>query len=118
MKAYDLDLRERIVEAKAEGLSIAQTAQRFKVSSASVKRYVKQQREMGTLAAKKRPGKQPLLNGKALSILEKQVRERNDLSLAEHCQELEQRIGLRVSLTTLHRSLGRLSITRKKDTSS
>ena len=114
MKAYNLDLRERIVEAKAEGLSIAQTAKRFKVSCASVKRFVKQQRETGTLEVSKRP----LLNGKALSILEKQVREQNDLSLAEHCRELEQRIGLRVSVTTLHRSLGRLGITRKKDTSS
>ena len=32
MKVYDLDLRQRIVEAKAEGLSITQTAKRFKVS--------------------------------------------------------------------------------------
>lgn len=115
MKAYDLDLRERIVEAKAEGLSTAQTAKRFKVSSASVKRFVKQQRETGTLYAKKRPGKQSLLSKEALNILEKQVRAHNDLSLIEHCQRLEQVIGLRVSVTTLHRSLGRLGITRKKD---
>ena len=38
MKAYDLDLRERVVEARAEGMSIAQSAKRFKVSGARVKR--------------------------------------------------------------------------------
>ncbi len=117
MKAYDLDLRERIVEARAEGMSIAQSAKRFKISCASVKRYVKQQRETGTLKAKRRPGKQPLLRAEALAVLAQQVQAHNELSLAEHCQRLGQTLGLRVSVTTLHRSLGRLGITRKKDPS-
>lgn len=115
MKAYDLDLRERVVEARAEGMSIAQSAKRFKVSGASVKRFVKLKRETGTLYAKKRPGKPPLLGDEALSVLEQQVQAQNDLSLAEHCQKLEQSIGLRVSVTTMHRSLKRLDMTRKKD---
>lgn len=46
MKAFDLDLRKRIVEAIEVGASTAETAVRFKVSSASVKRYVKQMREL------------------------------------------------------------------------
>ncbi len=117
MKAYDLDLRKRIVEAKAEGLSIAQTAKRFRVSCASVKRFVRLQRETGSLKAKRRSGKQPRLGDEALGILEKQVRAHNELSLAEHCQRLEQTSGLRVSVTTMHRSLRRLGITRKKDVS-
>ena len=115
MKAYDLDLRQCIVEAKAEGLSIAQTAQRFKVSCASVKRFVRLGRETGSLRAKWRPGKRPHLDEEALSVLDKQVRAYNELSLAEHCQKLEQTLGLRVSVTTMHRSLKRLGITRKKD---
>lgn len=115
MKAYDLDLRERIVEAKAEGMSIAQTAKSFKVSCASVKRFVRLERETGSLKAKRRPGKQPHLGDEALGVLEKQVRAHNELSLAEHCQKLEQTLGLQVSVTTMHRSLGRLGITRKKD---
>lgn len=115
MKAYDLDLRQRIVEAKAEGLSIAQTAQRFKVSCASVKRFIRLERETGSLKAKRRPGKRPHLGDEALRILEKQVWAHNKLSLAEHCQRLEQSSGLQVSVTTMHRSLRRLGITRKKD---
>lgn len=52
MKAYDIDLRERIVKTVAEGVSTAATAERFKVSRASVKRYVKQLRETGTITPK------------------------------------------------------------------
>ena len=80
MKAYDLDLRQRIVEAKAEGMSIAQRAKRFKVSCASVKRFVRLKRETGSLNAKRRPGKRSRLGDEALSLLEKQVRAYNELS--------------------------------------
>ena len=116
MKAYDVDLRRRVVEAAVEaGLSTAATAARFKVSPASVKRYVKQLRETGTLTPKVRPGRRPHLGAEELAILAKQVRQNNHLTLAEHGERLEQETGIRVSVTTLHRAFGRRRSTRKKD---
>lgn len=115
MKAYEPDLRRRVVEAVAEGGSTAQTAARFKVSAASVKRYVKQLRETGTLTPKVRPGRRAHLGAEELKMLEVQVRQDNDLTLAEHGERLEQATGLRLSVTTMHRAFKRLGITRKKD---
>lgn len=115
MKAYNLDLRRRIIETVEEGVSTTATAARFKVSPASVKRYVKRMREAGTLAPKVRPGQRPRLGAEELKLLEAQVCQDNDLTLAEHSERLEQATGLRVSVTTLHRAFKRLDITRKKD---
>jgi transposase len=52
-----LDLREKIVESVKKGVPKAETARRFGVDRATVKRYCKQLDERGTLQAKKAPGK-------------------------------------------------------------
>ena len=57
MRAYSEDLRERIVEAVDDGLRPVEVAERFKVSLASVKRYVKQKREQGHLRFEQPPGR-------------------------------------------------------------
>jgi len=41
MKAYSVDLREKIVSAVRRGMSKAQAARTFGVNATSVKRYVK-----------------------------------------------------------------------------
>ena len=43
MRTYSIDLRERIVAARAHGHSAAATAQLFKLSKRSVERYCKLQ---------------------------------------------------------------------------
>ena len=49
MSAYSLDLREKIVESVKKGLSKSETARRFSVDRATLKRYCKQLDERGTL---------------------------------------------------------------------
>ncbi|MBX6764873.1 MAG: helix-turn-helix domain-containing protein [Rubrobacteraceae bacterium] len=49
MSAYSLDLREKIVESVNKGVSKAETARRFGVHRATVKRYCKQLDERRTL---------------------------------------------------------------------
>lgn len=93
MKVYDLDLRRRIVEMVEEGISTAETAARFKVSPASVKRYVKQMRETGTLKPKVRPGHRARLGVEALWLLKEQMHQDSDLMLAEHGERLEHVVG-------------------------
>jgi transposase len=56
MSAYSLDLREKIVESVKKGVSKSETARRFGVDRATVKRYCKQPDERGTLEPRKAPG--------------------------------------------------------------
>jgi len=49
MSAYSLDLREKFVESVNKGVSTRETARRFEVDRATVKRYCKQLDERGTL---------------------------------------------------------------------
>ncbi len=57
MKAYSVDLREKIVAAVRRGMSKVQAARTFGVGATSVKRYVKLAEEGKPL----RPGKEPLV---------------------------------------------------------
>jgi len=56
MSTYSLDLREKIVESLKKGVPKAETARRFGVDRATVKRYCKQLDERGTL---ENPGRLP-----------------------------------------------------------
>src|SRR5436190_1519862 len=51
MRAYSMDLRERIVAAVDAGLHQAQAAERFGVSQRTVERYLARRRRTGSLAA-------------------------------------------------------------------
>ena len=73
IKAYSLDLRERIVKAVASGQSKALVAERFGVDLASVKHYVKRS-EQGCLAADKRPDQEPWLDAAGLETQGKKQR--------------------------------------------
>jgi transposase len=57
MSAYSLDLREKIVESVKKGVPKAETARRFGIRRATVKRYCKHLDERGTLEPRKAPGK-------------------------------------------------------------
>src|SRR4051794_41774589 len=60
VRAYSMDLRERIVAAVDEGMSQSQAAERFGVSLRSVERYLARRRATGGLAAtEQRPGREP-----------------------------------------------------------
>lgn len=86
----------------------------FAISLATIKRYLKQRRETGNVAAKPIPGRPskklvPLQLG-----LGQQLAEAPDATLAQHCQIWEQRHGIHVSLSTMSRAIKRLGWTRKK----
>ena len=116
MKAYSLDLREKIVESVKKGVSKSETARRFGVHRETVKRYCKRLDEHGTLQPRKAPGKAPKLDEKARKLLLEDLRER---PWATHSQRAEflfaLLLGVRVSEATLCRAVGRLCRSRKKD---
>lgn len=118
MRAYPIELRQRIVDAylHREG-SIRQVAERFQVARSYVQTLLKQYRERGhvrPLGSHTRRGKPPILQDHE-ALVRELVAQHNDATLSELCQMIETRTGLRVAQSTLHRCLARLQLTRKKN---
>jgi transposase len=74
MKAYSVDLREKIVAAVGRAMSKAQAARTFGVGPTSVKRYVKLAEEGKPLPPGKAPAKKGKLNGNAMKLLLRRIR--------------------------------------------
>lgn len=66
MKAYSVDLRERVVRAVDQGYSRTEIIKLFGISRATIKRYLKQRRETGNLHPRPIPGR-PSKKGAPLS---------------------------------------------------
>ena len=120
MKAYSLDLRQKIVDTYAEGtLSQRQLAKQFRVALSFVEKLLKQHRETGNIAPKKRMNQTPTkLNDEQLQVLEQLVEENNDPTLEELRELLEQKTGVRIGRSTVDRMLSKLDLTVKKNTAS
>ncbi len=80
MKAYSLDLRQKIVAAVGRGMSKAQAARTFGVGATSVKRYVKLAEAGKPLSPGKAPGRKGKLDGSAMKLLEEDLRARPAVS--------------------------------------
>ena len=114
MKAYSLDLRERVVGAVATGRTQAAVARTFQVSRTTVKRYVAQQRRTGSLNPTQ-PARQPPQIGPAEHpALLAQLEAHPDATLAEHCTRWAEEQGVTVSVPTMWRAIARLGWTPKK----
>ena len=114
MKAYSLDLRQRIVAAVAAGENKSAVARRFCVERSTVRRYMQQQQRTGTLAAKPIPGATPAIAPPHYPALLAQLTAMPDAILAAHCDRWEQEQGVRVSISTMSRAQRRVGWTRKK----
>ncbi len=114
MKAYSLDLRERIVRAVADGTSQAEVARLFHVGERSVKRYVHQWRTTGALSPLPRPGKRPTIGADQLPAVLAQLAATPDATLEEHCERWHAQTGLAVSPSTWCRLERRIGWTHKK----
>ncbi len=114
MKAYSVDLRTKIVESARKGVFKSETARRFGVNRSTVNRYLKRLGESGSLAPKRRLGKLPKLEDRAMLLLEDDIKAR---PWATHNQRSEFPCGVcavRVSEATICRSIKRLGHSRKK----
>lgn len=120
MKAYSLDLRQKIVDAYAQGnRSQRQLAQQFGVALSFIEKLLKQQRETGSIAPKVRTQQTPTkLNIEQLKVLEQLVEAQNDATLDELRYQLKQKTGVLIGRSTVDRMLTKLNLTVKKNTSS
>src|SRR4051794_25231313 len=105
MKAYAMDLRERILQAVADGVSVDDAAEFFGVSATSVRRYVARQREMGSVAPGQSSGRPRLLTAAQEAALQAQLEATPAATLAEHQREWQQVQGIRLSLATMCRAI-------------
>jgi transposase len=120
MKAYSLDLRQKIVDAYAQGnRSQRQLAQQFGVALSFIEKLLKQQRETGSIAPKVRTQQTPTkLNVEQLKVLEQLVEAQNDATLDELRYQLKQKTGVLIGRSTVDRMLTKLNLTVKKNTPS
>lgn len=117
MKAYSLDLRQKIIDIYFEGgISQRQLAKRFRVALSFVEKLLKQYRETGSIAPKVRTQQTPTkLNAQQLSILKQIVEANKDATLDELRSYLEQKTGVLIGQTTVDRMLRMMNIKVKKN---
>jgi transposase len=117
MKAYSLDLRERVVNAYLEGEgSIEEIARQFNVGQTFVKKMLRQKRETGSVDPLPHGGgKKPSLKEKERRILTDKVKADADISLSELKEHLERKAKVSVSLSTIHRVLKSANLSMKKN---
>jgi|SRR6185312_5927105 len=113
MKAYSLDLRERIVQAVADGQSAVEVAERFAVGVTTVRRFV-ERAAAADLAPRISPGRPRVIAADQATHLTAQLQAHPDATLAEHGQYWDADQGVRVSPATMSRAIARLGWTRKK----
>ena len=118
MKAYSLDLRQKIIDTYFEGeISQRHLAKQFRVALSFVEKLLKQYRETGNIAPKVRIQQTPTkLNQEQLNVLSSIVSANNDATLNELRILLEQQTGVLIGRSTLDRMLRLLNLTLKKKT--
>lgn len=114
MRAYSIDVRQRIVAAVEAGEhSLRALAELFSVDLSSVVRLLQRFRITGSVQPKPHAGgPRPKLDALATARLLDLVRQQPDATLAE----LRDRLGVDCSIVTIFRTLKRNGITRKKKT--
>ena len=114
MKAYSEDLRERVIGAVERGERREEVAARFEVSVPTIERWLRLQRETGSLAPKPVPGPAAVKTEAVMAALPERLVEHADATLDEHCAWWREASGVAVSTATMSRALTRLGWSRKK----
>lgn len=115
MRAYLVDLREKIVDAVlGRGMSKEEATRTFRVGAFSVKRYVKMVERGESLAPRKAPGRERKLDENGVKLLKEDLQARPAVSYEKRAEFLRKLLGVRVSKSTICRMIKRLGYTRKR----
>ncbi len=115
MKAYSMDLRERIVRAVGNGMSKAEAARRYDVGLSTVKRYVRQHAAQGHLRPTPHPGRAREIPVADEAALRAQAAAYADATLDEHRRRWAAEQGAAVSRATMSRAFARADLPLKKN---
>jgi transposase len=110
MKAYSMDLRQRVLEDCDAGMETRQVAVKYRVSESWVRRLKQRRRETGETAP--RPCRNGRIAGRLVHVdrIKELIGRKPDVTLRELASDL----GGRVSGQTLSRALRSLGLTLKK----
>ena len=108
------DLRRRIVDLVATGVSRRAAARHFRVSASSAIRFVKQAEEVGDVGVKPRQPRSSRLDPFGEDIMS-WIADQPDLTLQELSSRLAQADGVTVAISTLDDWLRVNKITYKKN---
>ncbi|GAX46369.1 transposase [Tolypothrix sp. NIES-4075] len=117
MKAYDQDLRQKIIEAfrNREG-SYRKLAKRFHVSLSFIQTLLWRYLDTGSIEPlPHKSGNLPKIKEEYYPILQKLVEENNDATLKELCVQIELQTQIKISLSGMSKTLHKLKLTRKKN---
>ena len=115
MKAYSLDLRERVLAAHDRGMPRSAVVITFQVSLASLKRWLAARRDIGTFTPQPASGGvEPTITTDQHQQLRAQVAAFPDATLAEHATRWNAAHATTISQWTIGRAIRGLGLTRKK----
>ncbi len=115
MKAYSLDLRQRVLSALRGDRTISEVAELFGVSLTFVNKMLRLHRAGADLAPRPHGGGHvPRLGPRHHKLLRAAVAANNDATLGELREHLARRARTEVSEATVSRALKALGLPRKK----
>src|SRR5436305_74709 len=116
MRAYSLDLRQKVLAAALRGdRTIGEVAALFGVGTSFVNKLLDLHRRGRDIAPRPHGGGYPArLLPRHEKLLRLRVRQHKDATLEELRDHLDERDGLSVSVSTVSRALIRLDLGRKK----
>ena len=115
MKAYSIDLRERVMRSIKKGRAQTWVARELGIGLGTVKRYIKLERTTGSLAAKQQRREHPKIRDEELPALQAQVESHADATIEEHIEYWVSSYGVRVGQATMCRALQRADRPLKKN---
>jgi len=111
MKPFSLDLRERVLADHHAGLSFADLGRKYTTSAEWVRKFIRRHEATGEVAARPPIPKRVPFHRRHESALRAAVAGPPDATRAA----LRARLGLPVSIGTLHNALRALKLTFKKN---
>lgn len=114
MKAYALDLRQRMIAAVERGMRQRAVAELFGVSLSTVKRLAAKHRAGHDLAPQSSPGRPRTITPEHHARLTDQLAADPDATTQEQAAHWNATTGMAVSARTMRRAIRRLGWTRKK----
>jgi len=118
MRAYSIDLRERVVSSiESSECNIPEAARRYKVSEPTIERWVARKRRTGTCAPLPHAGGMPRKLASAEAAIRATVKAQPDVTLQELCEYVEKETKIKSDPSMMYRELVRLKLPRKKSRS-
>lgn len=116
-KTYPQELRERVLSAYDDGGRVSQIARRFKVSVSYVSKVVSRREKTGETTARPQVNHVPAKLAGHHDAIQSKLKTDTDMTLGELQAWLAKEHEVSVSVPVIHKTLGRMKITRKKSCS-